>query len=247
MKPSFRPAWEFLSRAQSCKTLDEMQDLFTVALRPFDFDRFSCALALGPQRSRVRMRVLFGRSNDEWDRYYLAQGYLRKDPCVKKLFATNTAFAWNDTPWEDLTPVGRRIRVEASQAGASNGMVVPVPGDEDELYCVRFSSPAQTFDPEARLTLSTLAMSYCVIGNKKIAASSRKRPDQSPLSVREAECLAWVSEGKSDWDISEILNISQWTVHEHIERAKTKLGVRSRIQAVMKSATNGWLPNNPSC
>jgi DNA-binding CsgD family transcriptional regulator len=245
MKSSFKPAWDYLSRAQSCGTLDDMQDLFAGALQPFEFDRFSCAIMAGARRSRTRQRVLFGRSYAKWDEHYLAQGYLKKDPCVKKLFTTDKAFAWNDTPLEDLSPIGRQIRVEASAAGASNGIVVPVPGDDDELYCVRFSSPAETFDQEAWLTLSTLAMSYCVVGNKMVA-QAKKRPGDSPLSMREAECLAWVSEGKSDWDISEILKISQWTVHEHIERAKTKLGVRSRVQAVMKSATNGWLPNNPS-
>jgi len=67
-------------------------------------------------------------------------------------------------------------------------------------------------------------MSYCVVGTTKLEAPKPKPAEKSPLTGREAQCLAWVSEGKSDWDISEILSISQWTVHEHIERAKSKLG-----------------------
>ncbi|HEX2591918.1 MAG TPA: LuxR family transcriptional regulator [Rhizomicrobium sp.] len=246
MKSTYRPAWDFIRGASSCGSLDELQDLFGKALEPFEFDRFSCALALGPNRSRVRMRVLFGRSYADWDNYYLSRGYLRKDPCVKKLFTASRIFAWDETPWDELSSAGKQIRVEASEAGAGNGVVIPVPGDEDELYCVRFSTPEKKLNPDSLMMLTTLGQSYCVQGARVLEAPGKKGLGKSPLSQRESECLAWVSEGKSDWDISEILNISQWTVHEHIERAKTKLGVRSRVQAVMKSANNGWLPNNPS-
>jgi DNA-binding CsgD family transcriptional regulator len=97
-----------------------------------------------------------------------------------------------------------------------------------------------TFDPDARNLLNVMATLYCVIGVERL----NMRPEaarESPLSRREAECLTWVSEGKSDWDISEILRISQWTVHEHIERAKSKIGVRSRTKAAVVAAGAGWL------
>jgi DNA-binding CsgD family transcriptional regulator len=136
---------------------------------------------------------------------------------------------------------------EASDAGLNTGFVIPIPGDkEDELYGVRLMSPERGFDQDARSVLNALAITYCVHGIKLLENAKKAGTDRSPLSKREAECLAWVTEGKSDWDISEILSISQWTVHEHIERAKSKLGVRSRIQAAMLSSLNGWLNINPS-
>lgn len=54
------------------------------------------------------------------------------------------------------------------------------------------------------------------------------------LSSRERDCLAYVAEGKSDWEISVILSLSQATVHQHVENAKRKLGVRTRPHAVAK-------------
>jgi len=48
-------------------------------------------------------------------------------------------------------------------------------------------------------------------------------------------------QGKSDTDIAEIIGISRTTVHFHIERAKKKLGVKTRTQAAAMIVTLGYL------
>jgi DNA-binding CsgD family transcriptional regulator len=53
------------------------------------------------------------------------------------------------------------------------------------------------------------------------------------LTQREREILAWIAEGKSDWQIGQILNISSKTVNYHVENAKRKFAVATRIQAVI--------------
>lgn len=59
----------------------------------------------------------------------------------------------------------------------------------------------------------------------------------SPLTPREAECLHWVAQGKTDAETATILNISPRTVRFHVSNAKRRLGVTSRIQAVAKGAS----------
>ncbi len=54
-----------------------------------------------------------------------------------------------------------------------------------------------------------------------------------PLSPRERECLQWLVAGKGDWEIGQILSISEKTVNTHVERAKHKLGVATRAQAIV--------------
>jgi len=54
-----------------------------------------------------------------------------------------------------------------------------------------------------------------------------------PLSPRELECLTWVSLGKSSSDIGSILNLSSRTVDAYLEKACSKLNVRTRIEAVV--------------
>jgi len=246
-KITFRPAWDFLRTASDCQTLEALDEGFSTALKPFEFDGFSCAFAQTSAASDMEAKLLFGRSNQDWDSYYFASGYLEYDPCIPQLLSSSHPFSWADMQMRSESPMARQMWSEASEAGLNSGFVIPIPGDkEDELYGVRLMSPARRFDQDARPVLNALAITYCVHGIKLLESAKTAGTDRSPLSKREAECLAWVTEGKSDWDISEILNISQWTVHEHIERAKSKLGVRSRIQAAMLSSMNGWLNVNPS-
>jgi DNA-binding response OmpR family regulator/DNA-binding CsgD family transcriptional regulator len=48
------------------------------------------------------------------------------------------------------------------------------------------------------------------------------------LTAREAEVLFWISRGKANRDIGEILNISPRTVNKHLEQVFIKLGVENR-------------------
>ena len=51
------------------------------------------------------------------------------------------------------------------------------------------------------------------------------------LTDREAEVLLWISYGKSNGMISEVLLISPRTVQKHLERIYEKLGVETRAAA----------------
>lgn len=51
------------------------------------------------------------------------------------------------------------------------------------------------------------------------------------LTDREAEVLLWISYGKSNGDISDVLTISPRTVQKHLERIYEKLGVETRAAA----------------
>lgn len=52
------------------------------------------------------------------------------------------------------------------------------------------------------------------------------------LSTREEEVLAWMSEGKTNGEIGEILDISLHTVKRHVERILQKLAVPNRSAAI---------------
>jgi DNA-binding CsgD family transcriptional regulator len=56
------------------------------------------------------------------------------------------------------------------------------------------------------------------------------------LTDRERDTLAWVAEGKSDWEISVILGVSETTVRFHVDNARKKLGAVNRAQAVARLA-----------
>lgn len=72
--------------------------------------------------------------------------------------------------------------------------------------------------------------------------SATKEPDdeilkrQFGLTAREAEVLVWISKGKANRDIGEILGLSARTVNKHLEQIYVKLGVENRASAAVKAA-----------
>jgi DNA-binding CsgD family transcriptional regulator len=55
------------------------------------------------------------------------------------------------------------------------------------------------------------------------------------LTVREAEVLTWVAEGKTNLAVAAILRISGRTVQKHLERTYVKLGVETRTAAAAQA------------
>jgi DNA-binding CsgD family transcriptional regulator len=55
------------------------------------------------------------------------------------------------------------------------------------------------------------------------------------LTAREREVLGWLSGGKTDRDIGDLLGISHRTVHKHLQRIYEKLGVETRTAAVTRA------------
>jgi DNA-binding CsgD family transcriptional regulator len=52
-----------------------------------------------------------------------------------------------------------------------------------------------------------------------------------PLTKRESEVLCWVTYGKTNWEVSQILSISPRTANKHLEQIYKKLGVDNRTSA----------------
>ncbi|NQV79949.1 MAG: helix-turn-helix domain-containing protein [Alphaproteobacteria bacterium] len=61
----------------------------------------------------------------------------------------------------------------------------------------------------------------------------------APLSRRETECLEWTAQGKTTWEIAQILCLSDSTVNYYIRNAMKKLTVHTKAHAVSKAAVLG--------
>ena len=60
-------------------------------------------------------------------------------------------------------------------------------------------------------------------------------PREVDLSQRELDVLTWSARGKTSDEIAGILDLSKRTVDFHMDNARAKLGVATRIQAVVKA------------
>jgi transcriptional regulator EpsA len=117
-------------------------------------------------------------------------------------------------------------------------------GSPDCLY-VAFST-RQRFSESERQTLSMVLpfidtalrqVSHLPHQNPSAAAATPAAPVKPlahtlDLSEREAEILCWVALGKTNPEIGSILDISEYTVKNHLQRLFKKLNVTNRAQAV---------------
>ncbi|WP_199564207.1 DNA-binding response regulator [Shinella sp. WSJ-2] len=74
----------------------------------------------------------------------------------------------------------------------------------------------------------------------RLTMENRKTDDDTlrqhfSLTHRESEVLLWISKGKSNRDIGEILSLSSRTVTKHLEQIYVKLGVENRASAAVKA------------
>ena len=65
-------------------------------------------------------------------------------------------------------------------------------------------------------------------------------PTEYGLTEREIEALKWAARGKTSEEIAIIMAITERTVNFHIDNARQRLGVSTRIQAAVKAAVAGF-------
>lgn len=84
-----------------------------------------------------------------------------------------------------------------------------------------------------------LSFPLAVVGRFLTQVDERRRGVK--LTGREQDVLALLAEGESTGCISEILSLSPHTVRNHIRSILGKLGVHSRIEAVLKAGSLGLI------
>jgi LuxR family quorum sensing-dependent transcriptional regulator len=173
---------------------------------------------------------------------YIERNYVTRDPMILEMFRTFQPYAWSDVLARgEFKKDDVHIVYEASEFAMNNGYIVPIYGDDGYCGMVSCSGEKPELDSRSR---SAMQLAGIYAHNKVLALRRRQDSEAVQLTDRERECLCWASEGKSDWEIGEILGVSQKTVNFHMENAKRKYKVKTRMQAVIGALRQGVLfPN----
>lgn len=135
---------------------------------------------------------------------------------------------------------------EASGYGLQSGITYPIHGPDGEFGVISFVTdlPSESkFRRHLGRTLADLALmrDYVFASSLKFVHKSTASREETHLTLREKECLRWVMQGKSTWEIAAILHCSEATVNFHITNVRDKFRVRTRQQAVVKAIQEGIL------
>lgn len=161
------------------------------------------------------------------------------DPLAAGLKTATAPFAWRLEDLRDDASPGRRAWYGLNhEAGILAGVVIPHRAD-GPLKGIGLCGSDVEIAAHDHLALN-FAGHEVLHRLQELGA----RPPTSlthPLSERERECLHWVAAGKSDWEIGEILAISEKTANAYVERVKHKLGVTNRVQAIVTALRLGLI------
>lgn len=128
-----------------------------------------------------------------------------------------------DPAWHADSGVLPEALVQAADSLAATDTLQPAQPVRVSLRGMEFDLARAESDRPGELLLRITE----VREDGKIAALRK----QGGLTRREAEVLLWVSYGKTNRTISEILGISPRTVNKHLEQVFRKLGVETRAAA----------------
>ncbi len=231
-------AFEYIDRLQKITDPAQIQSAFIEALAELGITNFAL-LEVSPDPDSFQRNVIDDRMPDGWKRRYFEQRYSKFDPCVAEVMTNLEPFLWSEALSKSRAEkVQRQIFHEAAEFQLNEGMCIPIYGPNRYVAFATLTGAHMELSPGSRAALHVMAL---YTHNRLVKLSRNSKRSQPALTPREADCLRWVAQGKSDWEIGEILKISERTAHWYIECAKRKLGVATRIQAVMNAVANNLI------
>lgn len=231
----------FIEEVRTVRTEAELSRLISQILAEFGFQHYALVShvdLLTPPEDAVRI-INYPAS---WMARSARQRYFADDPVLLTAQRLALPFTWEEIPRHiELTKRQQDILEEARSMGLAHGYTVPihVPGQVS-------GSCTFVYEPDAVDPACFPAAHYVGLYAFNAAHKLRIRAiDRAGAGVRltnrQRQCLALAARGKSDWSIGQMLALSPQTVHMHVELAKGRYGVSSRVEAVVRALFDGQL------
>lgn len=253
----FAQTEDIITRLEAAPTAMEvghslLQALAPLGIRGMFAGSFPAIPAAGIAELVAQCEVLAQISPQGWLDAYARRDLHPGNPVILAPPRTTAPFLWSEGGLPALR--GWRGLNLARELGMEDGLAVPTPERAGRVGVLRLGLERFGLSPYERRMLQFLAIvayeRMRVLAVPPQSAHVRRHESSDPaaaggpgkaLSERELECLRWVAEGKTDWEIGMILNISATTAKFHVDGARRKLGAATRPQAIAMLALRGML------
>jgi LuxR family quorum sensing-dependent transcriptional regulator len=233
MRPIEQVTFDSIDRFTKCESkIQIVQELSRVSTF-FGYENF-CIGELPPPGGRAEDYLILSGWPEPWLRHYLDYNLIHQDPVIRKVRQETLPFLWSDAHYAPDDKAAIRVMHDAKEFGLAEGLAVPIHGHDGFQAIVTFgASHVSDLDARHKAALHLLGM----YAHNSIVSTREGHMKKSAkrLAPREVECLKWTAAGKSTWDISEILGLSERTVRQYIDSASAKLGAVNRPQAVAEA------------
>lgn len=221
------------------RTFEDLESALTRASLRLGFAHF--ALMHHAELRQARQPLLrLSNYPATWQERYAERAYFGDDPTFVVCRTRATSFVLSEVPrLIELSPRQRAMLDDAARFGMRDGLVVPIhiPGEISGSCSLIVSRGADI--PRAVVPIAHYIGCFAFEAGRRLL---QMRPSMAiALTRRQLECVALVARGKSDWEAARILGISEATVHQHIQAAKARYGVATRVQLVVRAIIDNSL------
>ncbi len=236
----FRDVQNFVREANQAEDLEALDRLMDSTVRSMGCSYY----ALGHHvnvASDVHVRI--GTYPTAWMETLHETRYIYVDPVLTACQTTAMGFRWSHVDQLiELSATQREILSLATKAGMGDGFTVPIHIPGESAGSVSFAMGAGRDFKEAMIPVMQYVGCFGFEAARRLVNTKRKpNHEQTRLTSRQLDCVLLVARGKSDWDSSQLLGISEQTVHQHVETAKRKYGVATRTQLVIRALFDNQL------
>lgn len=229
-------AFDVLDRINLATRIDDICDTLRQTSATYGFTSFLIT-GVPSAGETLAQHVMLSGWSAEWMERYNSRNYVHVDPVVQQIRSSTRPFRWSNVRYDKhRNPRGHRVMLEATEFSMHDGYTVPIYGYDGYQACVTMGGrPHDVSERE----LSALHL-ISVFGFSSVQALiarevSKQEAPRFKLSPREAEVLKWTAEGKTAWEVSAILNISENTVETHLRAVTRKMNVAGKVRMRWRS------------
>jgi DNA-binding CsgD family transcriptional regulator len=220
-----------------CNTVEELHTSTTAIARQMGFEHFLYGVQVNTSLTRP-YRFILSCYPEEWRKHYDEEGYANIDPTVAHCAKTSIPIIWKNEVFKGRKEA--RVRSEAKDCGLVSGASFSVHGGGGDTAMLSLSTSRESREVQdnivAMMGKAQLLTCYLHEAVQRIVLSKGPVPlKKISLTEREKECLLWAAEGKTGWEIANIVSISERTVTFHLQNAAQKMGVVNRQQAISRA------------
>lgn len=176
-----------------------------------------------------------------WQQRYIERGYAARDPSVRRAARAKQPVIWQAKEeseelqfWDEAVSFGLRYGwAQASYDCSSNLGLLSLVRETEPITLAEVRSRRAAC--AALAEAAHLHLMPLLAGAPPIALTADR------LTSREREVLTWTADGKTAFEIGQILGTAERTVKFHLQNAVVKLDARNKTHAATKALLLGWL------
>ena len=242
MKDLKRACNEFVDCLHSADTEDDFRRVAERTAHALGFRWFAY---FAP---RANARNLISSYPKNWTNRYFDEGYDDIDPVLQKPRTPCRMLLWDGRDARTAKSAKeRRLFDDALSFKIRTGLTVRIPASQGQFAAFTLAADDRSlgldrFIETSQDLLQMVGLTYHAHVSAKIGRTSVGDGMASPLTQRERQCLAWISDGKTMEDIAEILDVTPRGVKFHLDNARRNLAALSLPHAVALAVRQGLLP-----